>query len=71
ELPLEQKPAFVALKNSDNVPINSFWDNMQDFNGHKLKTAILLTKDADKHYFNPLDPIHIHLFNWIWPKIAQ
>lgn len=47
DLPLEQKPAFVALKSSDNDPIESSWDNLRDFNGRDLKAAILLAKDAD------------------------
>ncbi|KAE9390278.1 hypothetical protein BT96DRAFT_833657 [Gymnopus androsaceus JB14] len=71
DLPFDQVPAFVALKSSDNVPIESSWSNMRDYNGRDLKTAILLTKDSDKQYFNPMDPLHVNLFNWVWPKIAQ
>jgi len=61
DLPLDQVPAFVALKSSDNVSIESSWSNMRDYNGRDLKAAILLTKDADKRYFNPLDPLHVYV----------
>ncbi|KAF9064745.1 hypothetical protein BDP27DRAFT_1425506 [Rhodocollybia butyracea] len=71
DLALDKVPAFVALKSSDNIPIETSWHYMRTYNGKDLKAAILLTKDADKRYFNPMDQLHINLFNWVWPKIAQ
>ncbi|THU88708.1 hypothetical protein K435DRAFT_679314 [Dendrothele bispora CBS 962.96] len=71
ELSFETHPPFVALKSSDNVPIESSWENLRKYNGRDLKEAILMTKDADKRYFNPLNPVHINLFNWVWPKVTH
>ncbi|KAJ3804980.1 hypothetical protein F5876DRAFT_70192 [Lentinula aff. lateritia] len=51
--------------------IESSWNHMRNYNGRDLKTAILMTKDADKWYFDPMNELHINLFNWVWPKIAQ
>lgn len=58
-LPIENTPAFVAMKSSDNVPIESSWNHMRNYNGRDLKTAILMTKDADKRYFDPMNELHM------------
>jgi hypothetical protein len=59
DLPLETNPAFVALKSSDNIPIESSWENLREFNGRDLKKAILMTKDSDKRYFDPQNLVHV------------
>lgn len=62
DLALDKVPAFVALKSSDNIPIETSWHYMRTYNGKDLKAAILLTKDADKRYFNPMDQLHVYVF---------
>ncbi|KAJ7331314.1 hypothetical protein DFH08DRAFT_708282, partial [Mycena albidolilacea] len=69
ELSLQEAPAFVALKSTDNIPIESLWHLFTNYVGLNLKEIILLGKSQS--YFNPAFPLHIDLFNWLWPKIVQ
>ncbi|KAF8191841.1 hypothetical protein K438DRAFT_1477823, partial [Mycena galopus ATCC 62051] len=62
-------PAFVALKSTDNIPIESSWHLFTNYVGLDLKEIILLGKSQS--YFNPAFTLHIDLFNWLWPKIFQ
>ncbi|KAJ7703470.1 hypothetical protein B0H14DRAFT_3099849 [Mycena olivaceomarginata] len=59
----------VALKSTDNIPIESSWHLFTNYVGLDLKEIILLGKSQS--YFNPAFPLHIDLFNWLWPKIVQ
>ncbi|KAF8144945.1 hypothetical protein K438DRAFT_1910892 [Mycena galopus ATCC 62051] len=69
ELSLQEAPAFVALKSTDNIPIESSWHLFTNYVGLDFKEIILLGKSQS--YFNPAFPLHIDLFNWLWPKIVQ
>ncbi|KAJ7478751.1 hypothetical protein B0H11DRAFT_1664585, partial [Mycena galericulata] len=62
-------PEFVALKSTNNTPIESLWHWFQDQCGKNL--LVHITKGRDEGIFNPNNQIHVHLFNWIWPPIAQ
>ncbi|KAJ7813493.1 hypothetical protein B0H14DRAFT_2522815 [Mycena olivaceomarginata] len=65
---LARYPASVALKSTNNTPIESLWHWFQDQCG---KNLFHITKGRDEGIFNPNNPIHVHLFNWIWPPIVQ
>ncbi|KAJ6599631.1 hypothetical protein B0H10DRAFT_2311281 [Mycena sp. CBHHK59/15] len=66
---LARYPASVALKSTNNTPIESLWHWFQDQCGKNL--FLHITKGRDEGIFNPNNPIHVHLFNWIWPPIVQ
>ncbi|KAJ6529386.1 hypothetical protein B0H19DRAFT_1333301, partial [Mycena capillaripes] len=61
ELSLQEAPAFVALKSTDNIPIESLWHLFTNYVGLDLKEIILLGRSQS--YFNPAFPLHIDLFN--------
>ncbi|KAJ6474518.1 hypothetical protein DFH09DRAFT_953200 [Mycena vulgaris] len=65
-LTLEEAPAFVALKSTDNITIESSWHLFTNYVGRDIKEIILLGKALN--YFNPA---HHDLFSWLWPKIVQ
>ncbi|KAJ7442920.1 hypothetical protein B0H11DRAFT_1748761, partial [Mycena galericulata] len=62
-------PPSVALKSTDNIPIESSWHLFTNYVGCDIKQIILLGKA--NNYFNPALEHHIDLFNWLWPKIIQ
>ncbi|KAJ7854709.1 hypothetical protein B0H14DRAFT_2579722 [Mycena olivaceomarginata] len=57
ELSLQKAPAFVALKSTDNIPIEPLWHLFTNYVGLDLKEIILLGKSQS--YFNPAFPLHI------------
>jgi hypothetical protein len=86
EVLIEDAPPFVALKSTDNIPIESSWHLFTNYVGLDIKQIILLGKTLN--YFNPGMPLHMSvqlnlsfsrrsntsssdLFNWLWPKIIQ
>ncbi|KAF8209489.1 hypothetical protein K438DRAFT_1753828 [Mycena galopus ATCC 62051] len=62
-------PACVALKSSDNIPIEALWSYFLKYTGHDLKAAILLGKT--ENYINVANNVHIDLFHWLWSRIVQ
>ncbi|KAJ7149797.1 hypothetical protein C8R43DRAFT_1096870 [Mycena crocata] len=66
---LARYPALVAIKSTNNTPIESLWHWFQDQCGKNLYLQI--TKGRDEGIFNPNNSIHVLLFNWIWPPIVQ
>ncbi|KAJ7251638.1 hypothetical protein C8J57DRAFT_1016033, partial [Mycena rebaudengoi] len=61
--------ACVALKSSDNIPIEALWSYFLKYTGHDLKAAILLGKT--ENYINVANKLHIDLFHWLWSRIVQ
>ncbi|KAJ6559864.1 hypothetical protein B0H19DRAFT_906469, partial [Mycena capillaripes] len=66
---LTRCPAAVALKSTNNTPIEGLWRWFEDQCGKNL--YIQITKGREEGIFNPNNPIHVLLFNWIWPAIVQ
>ncbi|KAJ7769521.1 hypothetical protein B0H16DRAFT_1661037 [Mycena metata] len=66
---LARYPACVSLKSTNNTLIESLWHWFQDQCGKNL--FLQVTKGRDEGIFNPNNPIHVLLFNWIWPPIVQ
>ncbi|KAJ6483425.1 hypothetical protein C8R45DRAFT_932038 [Mycena sanguinolenta] len=66
-------PACVALKSSDNIPIEALWSYFLKYTGHDLKAAILLGKT--ENYINIANEFHMYrdLFHslWSWSRIVQ
>lgn len=59
-------PAFVALKSTNNTPIESLWHWFQDQCGKNLYEQV--TKGRDEGIFNPNNSIHVYVpidFFWI------
>ncbi|KAK7013005.1 hypothetical protein R3P38DRAFT_3007997 [Favolaschia claudopus] len=69
DVSLHDHPAFVALPSTDNIPIESSWHLFTEYVGLDIKQILLLGKTLN--YYNPAYPVHIQLFNWLWPKILQ
>ncbi|KAJ6580235.1 hypothetical protein B0H10DRAFT_1962623 [Mycena sp. CBHHK59/15] len=69
EVSFKDAPPFVALKSTDNIPIESSWHLFTNYVGSDIKQILLLGKSLN--YFNPGFQHHIDLFNWLWPKIIQ
>ncbi|KAJ7091599.1 hypothetical protein C8R44DRAFT_835770 [Mycena epipterygia] len=70
EIPLEVAPGFVALKSTDNIPIESSWNLFTNYVGLDIKQILLMGKASiiliQPNHFTCSD-----LFNWLWPKIVQ
>ncbi|KAJ6491009.1 hypothetical protein C8R45DRAFT_1137970 [Mycena sanguinolenta] len=64
-----EAPSCVALKSSDNIPIEALWSYFLKYTGHDLKAAILLGKA--ENYINIANELHIDLFHWLWSRIVQ
>ncbi|KAJ6629945.1 hypothetical protein B0H10DRAFT_2160444 [Mycena sp. CBHHK59/15] len=69
DIKIEDAAAFVALKSTDNIPIESSWHLFTNYVGLDIKQIILLGKSHN--YFHPGRQFHVDLFNWLWPKIVQ
>lgn len=80
-----ERPSTVALKSTDNIPVESGWSYWQDYAGRNIKAVIL--DGHSKGYFASADPDHVYvrksslfsrlklsdrnLFQWLWPQIVQ
>ncbi|KAJ7861059.1 hypothetical protein B0H13DRAFT_2355290 [Mycena leptocephala] len=69
ELTELDRPSTVALKSTDNIPIESLWSHWQTYAGRNIKHTIL-QGNADG-LFAPGNPNHVNLFQWLWPRIVQ
>ncbi|KAJ7647950.1 hypothetical protein FB45DRAFT_975407 [Roridomyces roridus] len=69
KIDLIRYPAFVAVRSVNNTPIEGLWRWFQEQVGKNL--YIQVTKGRDEGIFNPNNPIHVLLFNWLWPPIVQ
>ncbi|KAJ6585913.1 hypothetical protein B0H19DRAFT_925014 [Mycena capillaripes] len=64
------EPAFVALKSTDKIAIESSWNLFTNYVGLDIKQIILFGKI--QNYFHPNShPFYSDLFNWLWPKIVH
>jgi hypothetical protein len=57
DISLEDAPGFVALKSTDNIPIESSWHLFTNYVGLDIKQVILMGKGMN--YFNPAMPFHM------------
>ncbi|KAJ7892568.1 hypothetical protein B0H14DRAFT_2432245, partial [Mycena olivaceomarginata] len=69
DISVDDATPFVALKSTDNIPIESSWHLFTNYVGLDIKQILLLGKSDN--YFNSAYQLHIDLFNWLWPKIIQ
>ncbi|KAJ7430111.1 hypothetical protein B0H11DRAFT_2398532 [Mycena galericulata] len=69
EISFEESAPFIAMKSTDNIPIESSWHLFTNYVGLDIKQVILIGKSHN--YFHPSLQHHIDLFNWLWPKIIQ
>lgn len=85
--PNTNAPAVVALKSTDNLPIESVWNQLLQFTGHDLKAVILegrsrsiinIGLELHMSVISSTSP-HIFvltedfrlLFQWLWPKVVK
>ncbi|KAJ7156781.1 hypothetical protein C8R46DRAFT_1004518 [Mycena filopes] len=68
---LVRYPACVCLSSTNNTPIEGLWHWFQDQCGKNLQLYLQITMGRNEGIFNPNNPIHVLLFNWIWPPIVQ
>ncbi|KAJ7161858.1 hypothetical protein C8R43DRAFT_880590 [Mycena crocata] len=62
-------PPVVALKSTNNIPIENLWKWLRQISGRALREWI---EDGKTNgLFNSGDIIHIHLFHWVWSQIVQ
>jgi len=59
DIDLARYPALVALKSTNNTPIESLWHWFQDQCGKNLYLQI--TKGRDEGLFNPNNQIHVYI----------
>ncbi|KIO19849.1 hypothetical protein M407DRAFT_143554, partial [Tulasnella calospora MUT 4182] len=52
-----------------NTPIEGFWRWKRQGEGHSIKQA--LTIGSETSIFNPADPLHVEVAQWIWPPLIQ
>ncbi|KAJ7207004.1 hypothetical protein B0H12DRAFT_1243193 [Mycena haematopus] len=69
ELTELDRPSTVALKSTDNIPIESLWSYWQTYAGRNIKNTIL--EGNAQGLFAPGNPIHVNMFQWLWPRIVQ
>ncbi|KAJ7715227.1 hypothetical protein DFH07DRAFT_1015377 [Mycena maculata] len=62
-------PPVVALKSTNNIPIENLWKWLRKTCGRSLREWI---EDGKTNgIFNPGSMIHVHLFHWLWSQIVQ
>ena len=59
ELTEFERPPTVAMKSTDNIPIESCWSYWQDYAGRNIKAVIL--DGHSKGYFASADPDHVYV----------
>jgi hypothetical protein len=57
DINIEDAPAFVPLKSTDNIPIESSWHLFTKYVGLDIKQIILLGKSLN--YFHPSFQVHM------------
>ncbi|KAJ7795584.1 hypothetical protein B0H14DRAFT_2620804 [Mycena olivaceomarginata] len=75
--PNTDTPTIVALKSTDNLPIESAWNQLLQFTGHDLKAVILEGRSSsiiniglEHHIFVVTEEFRL-LFQWLWPKVVK
>ncbi|KAH7929145.1 hypothetical protein BV22DRAFT_1029764 [Leucogyrophana mollusca] len=69
EYTLDKWPAAVQVQSKHNTPIEGFWRWKRAGEGHSIREAIFIGKDNG--LFNPNSPLHVNVFNWLWPPLVQ
>ncbi|KIJ43852.1 hypothetical protein M422DRAFT_60274 [Sphaerobolus stellatus SS14] len=62
-------PAHKYIKSVHNTVIEAFWHWLLEKLGYNIKDHIL--QGQNENIFNPINPIHIHIFYWIFVPLVQ
>ncbi|KAJ3508917.1 hypothetical protein NMY22_g16464 [Coprinellus aureogranulatus] len=62
-------PPVVQMKSVHNTPIEGLWHWFSQTHGRNIKDDII--SGYRTGIYNPNNPVHPKLFNWIWPKALQ
>ncbi|KAI0752401.1 hypothetical protein C8Q80DRAFT_1266961 [Daedaleopsis nitida] len=60
---------FVSVRSVHNIPIENLWSRWTKSDGLNVRTVIL--EGHSNGLFDHTNSIHVHLFQWLWPKIVQ
>jgi hypothetical protein len=84
--PNTDTPTIIALKSTDNLPIESAWNQLLQFTGHDLKAVILEGRSSSiiniglEHHMSVISSSLNRfivteefrlLFQWLWPKVVK
>ncbi|KAI1794272.1 hypothetical protein LXA43DRAFT_883738, partial [Ganoderma leucocontextum] len=67
ELPEDEFKPWVQVQSKHNTPIEGFWLYLRAGEGHNIRDIIL----SGAAIFNSNDPLHVDVFNWLWPPLVQ
>ncbi|KAL0953005.1 hypothetical protein HGRIS_007210 [Hohenbuehelia grisea] len=65
----QEWPTTVQVQSKHNTPIEGFWRWKRNGEGHSIKQAIVIGRENG--LFNPNNPLHLSLFNWLWPPLVR
>ncbi|KAG9040709.1 hypothetical protein FS837_000281 [Tulasnella sp. UAMH 9824] len=69
EFDLERWPSAVQVPSVRNTPIEGFWRWKSQGECHSIKQALFIGSETG--IFNPADPLHVRVAQWIWPPLIQ
>ncbi|KAJ2912173.1 hypothetical protein MD484_g8242, partial [Candolleomyces efflorescens] len=69
DIDVTQSPPVLQLKSVHNTPIEGLWHWFSETCGLNIKEMII--SGYQNGIYNPSDPVHQSLFNWIWPQALQ
>ncbi|KAJ7315502.1 hypothetical protein DFH08DRAFT_893323 [Mycena albidolilacea] len=67
DLSAEEWKPVVAVKSTNNIPIESTWSYDRKLNGRSMRDIL----EEGRIHLIPGDVVHRELFRWLWPKIVQ
>ncbi|KAF4586441.1 Transposase [Pleurotus pulmonarius] len=62
-------PSTVQVQSKKNTPIEGFWRWKRNGEGHNIRSAIITGRENG--LFNSNNPLHVNVFNWLWPPLVQ
>ncbi|KAI0073741.1 hypothetical protein K474DRAFT_1710450 [Panus rudis PR-1116 ss-1] len=68
-LDIDQWPPYMAMTSTRNIRIENMWSRLRKYTG--INIADVLKEGKTNQYFNPNNPVHVNLFQWLWPPIVQ
>ncbi|KAF5325449.1 hypothetical protein D9619_009977 [Psilocybe cf. subviscida] len=66
---LAKYPPAVHVQSIHNTPIEGAWHWFSESKGRTIKS--ILQGGFNDGIYNSNNPIHVQLFNWLWPRILQ
>ncbi|KAI1785490.1 hypothetical protein LXA43DRAFT_1100273 [Ganoderma leucocontextum] len=67
DIPEDEFKPWIQVQSKHNTPIEGFWLWFRLGEGHNIRDVIL----SGAAIFNSNDPLHVGVFNWLWPPLLQ